>query len=162
MKISFLFTLGISTSILKQSFNFFHVECRKQGEKERGGREGGKRGEKEEEEEEEKCLLYNMEELKDCFKIEVLIPGVKREDIFTYIEDNVLSVVVLNNNCEQFNTGKLQIHEFDTGCLQRHILLPDNADAEFTSAEYKEGMLSIYISKTQEPSKTNTQHILIY
>lgn len=104
----------------------------------------------------------NMEELKDCFKIEVLIPGVKREDIFTYIEDNVLSVVVLNNNCEQFNTGKLQIHEFDTGCLQRHILLPDNADAEFTSAEYKEGMLSIYISKTQEPSKTNTQHILIY
>jgi HSP20 family protein len=109
-----------------------------------------------------KMPAVNMEELKDCFKIEILIPGAKREDIFTCIEDNVLSVVVLNNNCEQFNTGKLQIHEFDTECLQRHILLPANADAEFAKGEYKDGTLSIYISKTQEPSKTNTQRIMIY
>lgn len=104
----------------------------------------------------------NMEELKDCFKIEVLIPGVKRENIFTSIENNTLSIIVLREDCEQLKNKKLQIHEFDTECLQRHILLPDNADAEFTSAEYKEGMLSIYISKTQKSSKTNTQHILIY
>ena len=104
----------------------------------------------------------NMEELKDCFKIEILIPGVKREDIFTYVENNILSIVVLRNNCDQLKIDKLQIHEFDTEYLQRHILLPDNADAEFISAEYKEGMLSIYISKTDEPSKINTQHILIY
>ena len=106
--------------------------------------------------------IVNMEELKDCFKIEILIPGVKREDIFTYIENNILSIIVLRKNCDQLKIDKLQIHEFDTECLQRHILLPDNADAEFISAEYKEGMLSIYISKTEEPAKINTQHILIY
>jgi len=104
----------------------------------------------------------NMEELKDCFKIEVLIPGVKREDIFTYIENNILSIIVLNINSERINTEKLEIHEFDAGCLQRHILLPGNADAEFISAEYKEGTLSIYISKTEEHSKTNTHHVMIY
>ena len=103
-----------------------------------------------------------MEEMKGCFKIEILIPGVKREDIFTYVENNILSIVVLHDNCDQLKIDKLQIHEFDTECLQRHILLPDNADAEFISAGYKDGVLSIYISKTKDSSKTGTQHILIY
>ena len=51
----------------------------------------------------------NMEEMKDCFKIEVLIPGVRREDILTYVENNILSIIVLSNNGEQFKSKKLQI-----------------------------------------------------
>jgi HSP20 family molecular chaperone IbpA len=106
--------------------------------------------------------LLNMEELKDCFKIEVLIPGVKRENIFTYIENNILSIIVLGKHGKELKIKQSQIHEFDTEYLQRNILLPNNADAEFISSEYKEGVLSIYISKGKKPSNTNTQPILIY
>jgi HSP20 family protein len=104
----------------------------------------------------------NMEELNDCFKIELLIPAVNREDIFAYVENNILSIVVLPNNYDAHNIDKLQMHEFDAECLQRHILLPGNADAEFSSAEFRNGILNIYISKTRKPSKTYTQRILIY
>jgi HSP20 family protein len=106
--------------------------------------------------------LVNMDEFKECYTIEVVVPGVKREDIFVYIHDNILSIVVLNKNIEEFRAKKLQIHEFDTKSFERHILLPDNADTEFISAEYRQGILSLYIPKTDEPSKTGNKQIIVY
>jgi HSP20 family protein len=106
--------------------------------------------------------LVNMDEFKDCFTIEVVLPGVRREDIYINIHDAVLSIAVLNTNRKEFRSKKLQIHEFDTTSLERHILLPDNADTEFVSAEYKQGILSLYIPKTEEPSKTGNKQIIVY
>jgi len=105
--------------------------------------------------------LVNMNECKDCFKIKVVVPGARREDIFIYVHDNILSIVVLNKDCEVLKE-KLQIHEFDAECLERHILLPDNADSEFVSAEYRQGILNLHIPKTHESSKTNTKQIVVY
>jgi HSP20 family protein len=106
--------------------------------------------------------LVNMDEFKECFTIEVVVPGVKREDIFVYIHDTILSIVVLNTNREEFRSKKLQIHEFDTKSFERHILLPGNADTEFISAEYRQGILSLYIPKTDEPSAPDTKQIIVY
>ena len=105
--------------------------------------------------------LVNMDELTDCFKFKVALPGVKREDIFIHACNNILSVAVLHKDCRKLKE-QLQIHEFETECFGRNIVLPENADTEFASAEYKDGTLSLYISKTHEPSKINTQHIMIY
>jgi HSP20 family protein len=105
--------------------------------------------------------LLNFDEYKDHFKIEVLIPGTKREDIFIDVQDNILSIIVLNKDCAELKK-KLQIHEYDTKCLERHILLPENADAEFISAEYRMGVLNLYIPKTPGPQKTITNQIVVY
>jgi len=105
--------------------------------------------------------LVNMDESRDCFKIEVQVPGVRREDIFIYAHDNVLSILVLRKDRENLKK-KLQIHEFNAGSFERHILLPDDADTEFTSAEYRQGMLILHIPKTYEPSKSNTNQIVVY
>ena len=105
--------------------------------------------------------LINMDEFKDCFKIEVVVPGVRREDIFIHVHDNVLSIVVLHKDCEELKK-KLQRHEFESDFLLRNILLPDNADAEFISAGYRQGILSLHIPKTHKPSKNNTNQIVVY
>jgi len=104
----------------------------------------------------------NMDEFKDCFKIEMMIPGVKREDIFIHAHDNILSIVVLHKEYEELKKKKLQIHEYDTECLERHILLPGNTDTEFISAEYREGILHLHIPKTKGPSKTNSNVVVVY
>ncbi len=105
--------------------------------------------------------LINMEELDDCFKIEVIIPGAKREDLFIHIKDNTLSIVVLHKHSEL--KKKLQIHEFDAKCTERHILLPLNADSEFTSAEYKHGILRLHVPKNQHPFQSGVvKQIVIY
>lgn len=105
--------------------------------------------------------LINMKEDKDCFKIEVIIPGVRREDIFIHVQDSILTIMVLHMACEKLKK-KLQIHEFDTRCLERHILLPENADTEFVSAEYRQGILCLQIPKAKEPATFKSQQIVVY
>ena len=105
--------------------------------------------------------LVNMDEFKDCFRIEVILPGAQREDIFITVQEYILSIVVLHKNCEELKK-KYKIHEFENKCIERHILLPDNADPEFIVAEYRQGVLHLHIPKTNEPSKTNINQIAVY
>lgn len=106
--------------------------------------------------------LVNMNELADCFIIEVAIPGAKREDILVQARDTILSIIVLNK-CSNECTGKnLRMHEFDTEVTERHLLLPDNADTAFVRAEYREGILRLHIPKTQDPAIINSNRIIVY
>ena len=105
--------------------------------------------------------LVNMKEDKDCIKIEMIIPGVRREDIFIHVQDSILSIMVLHMACENVKK-EMQVHEFDTRCLERHIVLPENADTEFVSAEYRHGILCLQISKAKEPAAFKSQKIVVY
>jgi HSP20 family protein len=104
----------------------------------------------------------NMNELASSFTIEVAVPGVRREDFFIYVHDNILSILVLHKNCEAFAKGQLQIHEYDTEYFERHIVLPDNAATEFVSAEYRQGILTLHIPKNGETVKTDNNQIVVY
>jgi HSP20 family protein len=105
--------------------------------------------------------LINMDEYQDHYKIEVQIPGVKRENIFIRVFDNFLSIVVLSRECQE-EKRKLQIHEFDSERLERQISLPENADTEFVSAEYRYGVLKLYIPKTAEVFRHSNNNIVVY
>ena len=102
----------------------------------------------------------NMDEYDDYFKIEVIISGISREDILINVDENILSVTALNKN----KGGKKSygLHEFSHCCFDRHICLPANADPQFMSAEYKEGMLCFYIPKSKEPVKNIHTRIVVY
>lgn len=103
----------------------------------------------------------NMDEFTDHFKLEVSIPGVNRENILIHVHGNVLTVFVLSEeNVEE--DGKLQIHEFESTRLERHILLPDNADTEFMCAKYGPGILEFYIPKADHPVKNAFARIVAY
>ncbi|HJS54320.1 MAG TPA: Hsp20/alpha crystallin family protein [Chitinophagaceae bacterium] len=105
--------------------------------------------------------LINMDEFDDYFRIEVAIPGIRKEDILISLHDNVLSVTV----CHRPAPGavkKTRIHEFDVSYFERHILLPEDADAQLISAEYKVGILNLYIPKAIEPAKNHPVQIAVY
>ena len=105
--------------------------------------------------------LVNMNEYKDYYTIEAILPGVRREDIFIQTIGNKLSITVLNEGCENVQ-NKWQIHEFENKCFERHIVLPDNADTEFVSAEYRKGILWLHIPKTEEQQVFHTGQIVVY
>jgi HSP20 family protein len=106
-------------------------------------------------------LLVNMDEYNDCYKIEAALPGIRREDVFVYVKGNILSVIVLHKDCEDAKK-KSQIHEFDCRCIERHIALPENADAEFVSAEFRQGILRLHIPKADKYPAVHTQQIVVY
>jgi HSP20 family protein len=104
----------------------------------------------------------NITELSDLFKIEVAIPGVNREDFHLYSDGNVLSVCVLHKASGLNKGERFQLHEFNYECFDRHIILPDNVDAEFAIAEYKSGILCLHIPKTTHPAKNRHTQIVVY
>jgi HSP20 family protein len=104
----------------------------------------------------------NITELVDSFKIEVAVPGVRREDFFIDVNEHVLTIVVLHYECDNRNKGASQLHEFDCGCFKRFIMLPAYADPEFTSAEYRQGILTLHIPKSQDRPKSRTNQIVVY
>ena len=101
-----------------------------------------------------------MDELADCFKIKIAVPAAKREDIFLYVQQNVLSVILLDSELKSLKTGKPPDHT--ARFFEQHLTLPNNADAEFVSAEYNQGILNICIPKTGNPHDANTHQIMIY
>lgn len=104
----------------------------------------------------------NITELNDSFKIEVAVPGVSREDFFIQVSEHILSIVVLHHECDDFDKGASQLHEFNCGCFKRYIILPAYADAEFASAEYRQGILILHIPKSQKSPKSRTNQIVVY
>ena len=104
--------------------------------------------------------LINIEELDDCFKVEMMVPGAKRENLFLHTRNNMLTVIVLHNECDQ--KKEFQVHEFDTKCIERNILLPVNADTEFISAEYRQGILTMHIPKNLQSPYPGIRQIVVY
>ena len=106
--------------------------------------------------------LVNMDEYKDCFKLDIEVPGVKREEIFIHVHNPLLYITVLHN-ATVLPGRTVQLHEFDNKCFERQIVLPGNCDTDFISAEYRQGILSIYIPKTTAPvTFINTGEVVVY
>jgi HSP20 family protein len=111
---------------------------------------------------EEEFQQIITQEFEDCFKIEVSIPKVKRENILIHVQDKSLFILIPCKNCETITNWNLHINELGVEYYQQHIGLPDNADTEFASAEYRGDILFLHMAKTQEQIKTVISQIIVY
>lgn len=108
-------------------------------------------------------LPVNIIELGNSYKIELAIPGVNRENLFLKAYGNVLFISVIHNHHEVYNQNEFQLHEFHLdGHFTRKIVLPNNADTLLVRAEYKAGILHLYVPKSTCPVKRNDIKIAIY
>jgi HSP20 family molecular chaperone IbpA len=99
-----------------------------------------------------------VEEDGDCFRVSVSMPGLKREDILIFVHDHILSISV----SQQHPPPETQNVEETAAPAEWHIHLPKTADAEFISAEYREGMLNLVISKGVSDSRVNDRQVVVY
>lgn len=104
----------------------------------------------------------NITELPAAFKVEIAIPGIRREDFLVHIDGNELYVRVLRKELASKGVQNFKLHEFNNVCFEKRINLPSNTDTEFMSAEYKGGMLQIVIPKTPEPVKSPYIQVVVY
>lgn len=104
-------------------------------------------------------LPVNIKELENSYKIELAVPGAQRENLLLKAYGSNLSISVIYNDREPDKQKKIQLHEFNFGrCFTCKVVLPDNADTIFVSAECKAGILRLYIPKSTHPLKgTNTK-----
>lgn len=91
----------------------------------------------------------NIFELEGDFYIEVLAPGVKKEDIKLHVIDNKLSISYEKEETASQSNGKVLRNEFSVKSFKRKFTLGENVSFEGIKASYDQGILKVTIPKKE-------------
>jgi HSP20 family protein len=93
----------------------------------------------------------NIMETNDDFKLQMAVPGVKKEDIKIDLEKNVLNISSEKSAEEKDTEGeKYTRREFAYGTFCRSFTLPDTINTDKIGAEVKDGILTVTLPKKAE------------
>ena len=95
----------------------------------------------------------NIRETDKTYEMEVVAPGLRKEDIHVNTSDNMLTISFEGK--EENRHGGYLRQEYRLQSFSRSFTLGDTVDAEKISAQYKDGVLHISL-----PKKEGTQKIV--
>jgi len=97
----------------------------------------------------------DIKEKEKEYLISVELPGIKKEDIKMNVRDNQLTVSGEKVQEKKSDSDHYHRTERVYGSFQRSFRLPETADQENISAEFKDGVLNITIPKLKESISKN-------
>ena len=89
----------------------------------------------------------DVEETDKEYKVLIDLPGMKKEEVKTSIENHCL--VVEGERKSEKKDKKYHVSERSFGSFHREVSLPENADLENVTAVYENGELKVTIPKKQ-------------
>jgi HSP20 family protein len=92
----------------------------------------------------------DLYEDKDNFTVKAELPGMKREDIELSFHEGSLSISGERKHEEKSSEGEAYRSERLFGRFQRTITLPAPVAADKVKAQYKDGILTVTLPKTEE------------
>jgi HSP20 family protein len=108
----------------------------------------------------DKSPNVNIYENEAAYVIELAAPGLKKEDFQINLKKDTLSVWAEVKKDESQLAKDFTRKEFDYSSFARSFNLPDTADGDNITAEYKDGILSINISK-KDDAKLQHKEIVV-
>jgi HSP20 family protein len=104
----------------------------------------------------------NIIEFPDYYQVEMPAPGFKKEDFFIKTQGSTL-IIVVHKRCSNITKDACyRQHGFHCRYIARNIDLPGDADTEFGTAEYNNGVLSIYLYKSGYSMPNCKNFIIVY
>jgi HSP20 family protein len=104
-------------------------------------------------------LVDIVEDEKD-YLLKVELPEVKKEAVRVNVVDDVLTIAGERTMMKEEKDKKCRRIERAYGSFARSFTLPDDADAAKIRAEFKEGLLKVWLPKT-EKAKARTVDVKI-
>ena len=94
----------------------------------------------------------NAAETKDEFTVTAELPGMKPEDVSVDFTDGMLTIrgEKLNEKTEKEDDRTYYMWERRFGTFQRTLPFPGGIDDKKIAAEFKDGVLTVRLSKTEE------------
>ena len=84
------------------------------------------------------------------YRIDAEVPGIQREDIKVVVENGKLTLQGNRKFETEENSGKVHRVERSHGSFTRNFRVPEDADGSSVSAEFKNGILSVLLPKSEE------------
>jgi HSP20 family protein len=92
----------------------------------------------------------DITETEDGFEVKAEIPGMKKEEIKINYEDDMLTLAGERNHETEENGKNFHRIERRYGKFERRFHLPKNMKADSIKANYKDGVLTVSIPKSEE------------
>ncbi len=92
----------------------------------------------------------NIFETEKEFKIELLLPGFKKEDVQLVQKENLLTIKVDNVEEDKKEEYKYEHREFGAYNFEKQYRLPKSVDSEKISAKFENGILNVLLPKKEE------------
>lgn len=87
---------------------------------------------------------------KDSLIVKAELPGMKKDEIEVSLHDGALSISGERKNESKFEDAEVYRSERFLGRFQRSVSLPTPVAADKVTAQYKDGILTITLPKTEE------------
>jgi|SRR5579863_1498106 len=84
------------------------------------------------------------------YLVKAELPEVKKEDVKVSVEDGVLTIRGERKQEKEDKGKKFHRVERSYGVFERSFTLPEDADDGKVSAEFKEGILSVHLAKSEK------------
>jgi len=84
------------------------------------------------------------------YLLNVELPGVAKEDVKLFVEDGVLCIEGERRREKEENDKRYHRVERAYGCFLRSFALPDDVDEQKLQADFKEGVLSVHLPKSEK------------
>ena len=107
----------------------------------------------------------NVMESETEYKIELAVPGMRKEDFDIKINaDGDLTIEMENRhgaNEEENNNGRYLRREFAYNRFKQTMIIPDDVDKELIAARITDGILTVTLSKIVKEEKKTARQIQI-
>ncbi len=97
----------------------------------------------------------NIREQDTAYQIDVVAPGITKEDLKIQVNDNVLTIAFNQKEEQPEHSGQWLRKEFKVRDFKRSFTLGEKVDAEKISAKYENGILHLELPKKETALATN-------
>ncbi|HIL96258.1 MAG TPA: Hsp20/alpha crystallin family protein [Pseudomonadales bacterium] len=87
----------------------------------------------------------NIDQTDEGYIINLAAPGFSRDDFSIDVENNVLTISVIDENAGLVNKTNTTLHEYSYSSFTRSWTLPEGAQIEVIGARYEAGILEVNI-----------------
>ena len=94
--------------------------------------------------------LVDISEDEREYQIKAELPEVKREDVKVTAEEGTLTITGERRFAKEEKGKKYHRVERSYGSFVRNFSLPDDASAGKVSADFKDGVLTVHLAKTEK------------
>ncbi|MGZ3862192.1 MAG: Hsp20/alpha crystallin family protein [Bacteroidia bacterium] len=103
----------------------------------------------------------NVSETDKSYKIELAIPGFKKEEVKVNLENEILTIEAENKTEKEEKDEKFTRKEFSYGSFSRSFQLPKAANSDKIEAKYENGLLKLQIPKKEEAINKEKKEIKV-
>lgn len=99
----------------------------------------------------------DVADLKDKIEVKVELPGMEKDEVTLTCENGILTVSGKRKQKTEEKSKDYYMKEISSGSFSRSVRLPENIDESKIEAEFKNGVLTVMIPKTEikkDPVKT--------